>query len=109
MAKKKKTRKRYTEKQRSSILTTAAKEGLTAAGIQKRFGVAPVTYYSWRKKAGVGKGRSRAAARARNGALGIRVRGEVQARMRSLLPKLVEAEVKRYLDVALGSGGRRRG
>ncbi len=57
MAKMTKPRKRYTPEQWSKILTAASKEGLTAAAVQKRFGVSEVTYYSWRKKVGKGKRR----------------------------------------------------
>jgi len=42
-------RKRYTSAQRTQILSAAQKDGLTALEVQKRFGVTPVTYYSWRK------------------------------------------------------------
>lgn len=110
MAKKRKRRTRYTSEQRSKILAAAKSEGLTAKEIQKRFGVTPVTYYSWRKKSGMGKrrGRRSKAGTVRKGSLGVRVRGAVQARMNDLLPQLVEAEVNRYLDAALGSRGRRR-
>src|SRR5206468_11502867 len=42
-------RKRYTEDQRTTILSVAQREGLTATEVKKRFGVTPVTYYSDRK------------------------------------------------------------
>jgi len=108
MAKAKKTRKRYTAQKRSEILATAAKEGLTAIQVQKKFGVSPVTYYSWRKKLAKGKRGGRAATVGRGGALGGRVRSTVEKRMRSILPQLIESEVNRYLDRVLGSGDRRR-
>ncbi|MBI1797179.1 MAG: transposase [Candidatus Eisenbacteria bacterium] len=109
MAKKRKRRTRYTTEQRTKILAAAKSEGLTATAVQKRFGVTPVTYYSWRRKSGIGKRRGRrAGAASGGGSLGVRVRGAVEARMSALLPQLVEAEVNRYLDAALGSGGRRR-
>lgn len=110
MAKKRKRRTRYTDEQRSKILAVAKSEGLTAKAVHKRFGVTPVTYYSWRKKTSAGKRRARrSGGRAgRNVSLGGQVRDEVQARMRTLLPQLVRAEVSRYLDEALGTRGRRR-
>ena len=49
----KRPRKTYTEAQRQEILAAAQKEGLTALQVQKKFGVTPVTYYSWRKKKGI--------------------------------------------------------
>jgi len=53
-------RKRYTEDQRATILSVAQREGLTATEVKKRFGVTPVTYYSWRKKTGVAGRRGQA-------------------------------------------------
>src|SRR5689334_16090216 len=52
-------RRRYTDEQRRNILDTAHREGLTAAAVQKKFGVTPVTYYSWRKKGGATARRGR--------------------------------------------------
>jgi transposase-like protein len=46
-------RKSYPEAQRHKILATAVNKGPTALEVQKRFGVTPVTYYSWRKKRGI--------------------------------------------------------
>jgi transposase-like protein len=110
MAKTKRPRKQYTAEKRAQILAAAQKEGLTANTVQKRFGVTPVTYYSWRKKAGVGsKGRRRGGRSVRNGSLAGQVRSEVQARVRELLPGIVRSEVSKYLDAALGTRGRRRG
>jgi transposase-like protein len=110
MPKTKRPRKQYAPEKRAQILAAAQKEGLTASAVQKRFGVTPVTYYSWRKKAGAGKRRANGAvSTARRGnALGSQLRDEIQARIRSLLPGIVRAEVNRYLDAALGSVGRRR-
>src|SRR5437764_15281863 len=50
----KRARKTYTEARRTEILAAAQKENLTANDVKKKFGVTPVTYYSWRKKEGVG-------------------------------------------------------
>lgn len=116
MAKKKATRKKmatrrqYSAKRRAEILAAATKEKLTAAAVQKRFGVKPVTYYSWRRKAGVGKGRGRlvAARGTRDELLESQLRSELQARMKRLLPDLVKTEVSAYLDAALGSRGKGR-
>jgi len=105
---KKKRRARRSPEERAKILAAAQKEGLTATDVQKRFGVTPVTYYSWRKKSGAPKrSRRRKPQAARNGVLGSQVRGAVENRMRDLLPKLVEREINRYLDATLGSGSRK--
>jgi transposase-like protein len=51
MAKARKKRQHYSNAQRTKILAAAQAGSLTATQVQKRFGVTPVTYYSWRKKA----------------------------------------------------------
>ena len=43
----------YTEPERLTILATAMAEGLSASDVHRRFGVKPVTYYSWRKRCGL--------------------------------------------------------
>ena len=107
MAKKVKRRKRYSDEQRSTILATAQKEKLTAAGVQKRFGVTPVTYYAWRKRAGAGKRRGRPKLTGHRGdVLSRRVQEKVEARVRELLPKALEAAVDRYVDRLLSASRR---
>lgn len=108
-------RKRYSNEQRTTILATAVREGLTANDVRKRFGVTPVTYYSWRKKTGAGRRRGRPAAvvmasGASNGDLASTVRSAVAQRMRAMLPDIVRGEVNSFLDSLLGqaSGGRGR-
>ena len=114
MARKKKTRKRYSDQERSSILSAAAKEGLTAAAVQKRFGVTPVTYYAWRKKAGASP-RRRGRAPVRKGPVltaGINlveaVRGELRTQIQRILPDLVRSEVGAALFGGPVRGRRRR-
>ena len=106
------TRKTYTVTQRQAILTAATREGLTALDVKKRFGVTPVTYYSWRKKSGVAGRRGRVAARGplRNESnLESTLRGEVRAKIQSILPAIVKTEVSSYVDSLFGARrGRRR-
>ena len=108
----KRARKSYTDAQRKEILAAAQKDGLTATDVQKKFGVTPVTYYSWRKKSGV---TGRRGPRPRNAApgggdLAAQVRAGVQSRVRELLPGIVREEVGTYLDSLFGAGaGPRRG
>jgi transposase-like protein len=110
---KKRPRTSYSPKKRAAVLAAAAKDGLTAAQVQKRFGVKPVTYYSWRKKTGAVRSKARRAGR-RSGAsaggssLATHLRGEVQAKLRALLPGIVRSEVAAYLTSAFGGGGRGR-
>ena len=46
----KRPRKTYTAKKRAEILAAATKENLTAVQVKQKFGVTPVTYYSWRPR-----------------------------------------------------------
>jgi transposase-like protein len=105
----KRARKSYTEAQRTEILAAAQKEGLTALQVQKKFGVTPVTYYSWRKKKGLRGPRGRRPAALSGGDLGSQVRAGVQAKVREILPGIVREEVSNYLDALFGRGGGRRG
>jgi len=108
MAKARKKRMEYTAEQREKVLAAAKAEHLTAAQVQKKFGVTPVTYYSWRKKSGVTHKRgtkrgTKAAvvaivARPVAGDLGAQVRTEVQKKMRQIIPGIVRSEVSAYLD-----------
>jgi transposase-like protein len=116
VAKARRQRKQYTVAQRAEILAAATKDGLTANQVQKKFGVRPVTYYSWRKKAGATgrRGRpprvGRVAAAAPTTDLSTHVRQEVAQRVREILPNIVRTEVNSYLDSLFGSsrGGRRK-
>jgi transposase-like protein len=112
MSKARRKRMTYTEGQRKTILLAAQKEGLTAAQVQKRFGVKPITYYSWRKKRGVAarRGRRGFAILSATGDLGVQVRNAVQSRIRQVLPTIVKSEVGSYMASLFGGsgGGRRR-
>lgn len=110
----KRERKTYTEAQRKQILAAAVAEKLTAEQVKKKYGVKHVTYYSWRKKAGIKGPRGRkpaafsvAAARAGSGGLNAQVRAGVQAKVREILPGIVREEVSNYLNVLFGGGGRK--
>jgi len=101
--KKKPSRRTYSPERRAQILGAAKKERLTAAAVQKRFGVKPVTFYSWRKKRGGSRRVSGGGdGRTDHRALGDRLRGEVQARLRQLLPEIVRSEVGALLASAFG-------
>lgn len=114
MARKKRTR--YAEAQRRQILETAVRERLTAADVKKKYGVTPVTYYSWRKKYGVGNRQGGGGARVaavglsvNGGGITQQVRSAVQSKVRALVQDVVRAEVDNYLASLFGGGtGRRR-
>ena len=100
MPKTRRKRHTYTPQQRTTILAAARKEGLTAAQVQRKFGVTPVTYYSWRKKSGLANRRGGLLAAGIGGgtALTGQVRAVVQNRVRRILPVIVRNEVSAYLD-----------
>ncbi|HEY6866350.1 MAG TPA: transposase [Candidatus Eisenbacteria bacterium] len=108
MPKQRRKRHHYTEEQRTSILEAAKSGRLTALQVQKKFGVTPVTYYSWRKKTGLSSRRGGLAAFASRGDLGGHVRAEVQSKVRQLLPAIVRSEVSAYLNEVLGTRRGRR-
>jgi transposase-like protein len=109
MTKTRRKRHTYTEAQRKTILTAASRDGLTALQVKKRFGVQPVTYYSWRKKTGLAARRGRGGlTRVAGGAdLSAHVRSEVQTKIRQILPGIVRNEVSHYLDTVFSSRRRR--
>lgn len=111
MAKARRKRKQYTASQRKTILAAAIKQKLTAAQVQRRFGVKPVTYYSWRKKSGVARPKGRRAGRGLVGAtpqLASTVRAEVRNRVQRILPEIVRSEVNHYLNGLFAAGSRRK-
>jgi hypothetical protein len=96
-------RRRRTATEKARILTIAAAQGLTAKQVQAEFGVKPVTYYSWRKKAK--RERRRGAQRVVRGRprgveLAGLVRESVQERVQQMLPGIVRGEVAAYLNRA---------
>jgi transposase-like protein len=114
MAKRRKKRQSYTSQQRAEILAAASRDKLTAAQVKRKFGVTPVTYYSWRKKAGTSRKRGLTTATRRTTTRGssieLQVRAEVQTRVRQVLPEIVRHEVNNYLNTLFTSGyGRKRG
>jgi hypothetical protein len=108
----KRQRNTYTPKRRSEILTAAQRGNLTANEVKKKFGVTPVTYYSWRKKAGIVGRRGRRpgllAQSASGSLIASQVRAGVQAKVRTVLPGIVREEVTSYLNT-LFAGQRRPG
>ena len=100
-------RTRYSRADQARILAAATKGGLTAKQVKAKFGVVPVTYYSWRMKArvagtpariGAGKGSPSGAE-----LVGL-VREHVQERLRATLPEIVKAEVGAYLGRVFRKG-----
>jgi len=99
-------RRLSTSAERERVLATAQRDGLTAKQVQKRFGVKPVTYYSWRKAS---RGSGRAASPGRRASISTldlseQIRGALRRQIAHMLPGLIELE----LSAVLG-GARRRG
>lgn len=106
----KRERKTYTPEKRAQILAAAQRENLTANDVKKKYGVTPVTYYSWRKKEGLIGRRGRRPgllALSRSGAnITTQVRAGVQAKVRAVMPGIVREEVTSYLNTLFASGRR---
>jgi len=99
-------RKKYSAEARAKILATAAAEGLTATDVKKRFGVTPVTYYSWRKKTGAAPRRAK---RAGGSGLDDQLRSQVKARIQRMIPEIIRSEVDAQLAALFGAAPRKRG
>jgi hypothetical protein len=97
--------KRYTAAQKALILKAAAAKRLTAAQVQKQFGVSAITFYRWR-----GPVRGKRAARVVTAAgvlSGIAdLRDQVRAGVQRILPSVIREEVRAYLDRTLAAGRR---
>lgn len=110
---KKARRKRFTPEQREQILNAAKGGKMTAKQVQSKYGVSMVTYYLWRRKAGIA--RPRGTGRAALGRLapsktGLEkmVRGAVRERIQAALPGIVREEVHGYLNKLLAKAPGRR-
>src|SRR5690242_20207663 len=90
-------RRRYSAAEKKKILDTAVKENLTGAEVQKRFGIAQLTFYRWRgpvraRRGGAGK------AGGSGGAVNVEaIRSEVRAGIQRVLPQVIREEVQSYL------------
>ena len=89
----KRARKSYTAQKRTEILAAAQRENLTANDVKRKFGVTPVTYYSWRKKEGLvgrrGRRPSLLTQVGGGGNIAVQVRAGVQAKVRAVMPMIV--------------------
>ncbi len=93
-----KTRRRYSEHQKIAVLEVARRQGLTSAQVKKQFGVSKASFMKWRAEERKTKpGRVSMGNGSLEGLLGDAVR----ERVREILPALVSAEVKDYLDEVL--------
>jgi transposase-like protein len=114
---KKATRRRYTDAEKKKILRIAKKEGLTGADVQKRFGIAQLTFYRWRGPVRGPKARAARAAQpggltraatvvgrtaGRAAASLDAIREEVRSGVRAVIPNVIREEVANYLREILG-------
>ena len=77
--------------------------------MKKKYGVTPVTYYSWRKKEGLVGRRGRRPgllALSGGGTVATQVRAGVQAKVRAVMPGIVREEVTSYLNTLFASSRR---
>jgi transposase-like protein len=112
MLAKKASRRRYSRAEKQRILSIAAKEGLTGAQVQRKFGIAQLTFYRWRGPVRGPKARAARAAGAGAvmGAGGTEsIRAEVRRGVQAVLPQVIREEVANYLAQILGNAPRRRG
>ncbi len=107
------TRRRYSRAEKQRILSIASKEGLTGAQVQKKFGIAQLTFYRWR---GPVRGPKARAARAAAGGGAVSslggsdsIRSEVRRGVQAVLPQVIREEVAAYLAQILGTAPQRRG
>ncbi|HTK30712.1 MAG TPA: transposase [Candidatus Saccharimonadaceae bacterium] len=101
----KSSRKRFTPEQRAAILAAARAQKLTGKQVAKKYGIAAVTYYLWRKKSALtrrGPGRPKAS-EADTGAISHAVRAAVKDKVQAVLPDIVREEVDRAIDALFGS------
>jgi transposase-like protein len=98
--------KRYTAAEKSRILKAALAQRLTAAQVQKKFGVSPITFYRWRGPVRKGR-RGRPPAAAALGAGLADLRDQVRSGVQRVLPSVIRQEVRSYLDRVLAAGKRR--
>lgn len=107
MARKKaKTGRRYSPADKKKILRTAKQEGLSGKEVQKRFGVAALTFYRWRGPVNSKKTRRKKTTGFNDSIL----RQEIRSRIETVLPQIIHEEVDSYLANILGKktrGGRR--
>jgi transposase-like protein len=97
--------KRYTAAQKARILKAAAAKRLTAAQVQKQFGVSAITFYRWRGPVRRRRaGRAVAVAGVLSGIADLRE--QVRAGVQRILPSVIREEVRAYLERALAAGRR---
>jgi hypothetical protein len=91
-------------------LSIAAKEGLTGAQVQKKFGIAQLTFYRWRGPVRGPKARAAAGGGAAMSAANTdSIRAEVRRGVQAVLPQVIREEVSAYLAQILGNAPKRRG
>lgn len=99
---KKRVARRISRDMRSRILATAKAEGLTAAQVEKKFGVSRWTYYGWRKRGSNVRGVSGRAGRTTGRTMGMGA-GLIRAEVRATLPTILREEIARALAGIFGT------
>jgi len=99
----KKNGKRYTEQERATILADMTRNGLTQVAAAKKHGVSAVTIWQWKRVAKRRSRRGNAHATAVNvHDLEGMLRAHVRHQVRVILPRVIDEEVARYMQQAVG-------
>lgn len=104
---KKRVARRISRTLRSKILATAKSQGLTAAQVEKKFGVSRWTYYGWRKRGAQGRGYTVRTGRLTGGAKGASA-GVIRAAVRATLPGILREELARAFAGIFGAAAMTR-
>lgn len=100
-----KPRKQYSPEKRDEIMADAKSNKLSGKQVAEKYGISVMTYYLWTKKAG---GLSRATKASRRllplgAGFESQVRAAIEAKVRELLPEIVNRELQRQLVLSLKS------
>ena len=91
------SRKRFSPAERAKILAAARAANLTGKQVAAKYGISTVTYFVWKKQAGLGGRKAGTKTRALTGAAESKLRSVVRAKMTRLLPRILKEEVDRIL------------
>lgn len=89
--------RRYEPAERARMLAAAKREGLSGSAAAKKFGISQLTFYTWRKKAGTSthgrRGRPKRTSLLDSRDLSGQLRQAVRAKVREMLPEVIEQEI----------------
>lgn len=89
------SRKRFSPAERAKILAAAKAANLTGKQVSSKYGISMVTYYVWKKQAGLGGRKTAKRTAGLTGATESKLRSVVRAKVERLLPRILKEEVDR--------------